>query len=125
VWATGVTVTWGLVAVLFVRWADLGRSYRSVVMETQRALPQRYDCISSRDLGEAQRALFHYFAGIVTYREEVPGRRRACDLMLVQGSAREERSPGPEWVKIWEGSRPADKAERFRLYRRAAATRNR
>jgi 4-amino-4-deoxy-L-arabinose transferase-like glycosyltransferase len=125
VWATGVTVTWGLVAVLFVRWADLGRSYRSVVMESQRALPQRYDCISSRDLGEAQRALFHYFAGIVTYREEVPGRRRACDLMLVQGSAREERSPGPEWVKIWEGSRPADKAERFRLYRRAAATRNR
>jgi len=125
IWASGVTVTWGLLGVLFVGWADVGKSYRSVVTDFQRALPAQYDCISSRDLAEPQRALFHYFAGVVTYREEVPERRRECPLMLVQGSTRDERPPGPSWVKVWEGSRPGDRAERFRLYQRAPATRSR
>jgi hypothetical protein len=125
IWACGVTVTWGLLGVLFVSWADVGKSYRSVVMDFKRALPAQYQCISSRDLAEPQRALFHYFAGVTTYREELPERRRACDLMLVQGSAREERPPGLGWVKLWEGSRPGDKVERFWLYQRTGSTRSR
>jgi hypothetical protein len=45
-------------------------------MEVTRQLPRGYSCISSHSLGEPQRALFEYFAGIVTYREEVPSRKR-------------------------------------------------
>ena len=118
IWAGGVTTIWALLAILFVSWVDTGKSYRSTVASLQQALPRQYQCISSRDLGEGQRAMLHYFGGIITHREEAPERRRKCDLMLVQGHPRHETPPQGAWRKIWEGGRPADKDERYRLYRR-------
>jgi 4-amino-4-deoxy-L-arabinose transferase-like glycosyltransferase len=120
VWGTGVTVTWALMASLFIGWADNAKSYRSVFVSLQQALPGKYDCIASRGLGDAQRAMLHYHAGIITHREEEPSRRRDCRLLLVQGKPNVEAAPGPGWVKIWEGGRPRDRDERYRLYRRTA-----
>jgi len=119
-WATGITTIWALLAILFIGWVDTGKSYRSMVASLQQALPGKYDCISSKDLGEPQRAMLHYFADIVTYREEVKERRRKCDLLLVQGHPRYEVPPHGSWRKLWEGGRPGDKDERYRLYRRTA-----
>lgn len=119
VWAAGITMIWALTTTLFIGWLDTAKSYRSMIASLASALPQRYDCIASRDLGEPQRALLHYFAGIVTYREEAPGRRRPCSLLLVQGKPKEEIAPGAGWKKIWEGARPGDKDERYRLYQRS------
>ena len=118
VWAAGITTMWALMATLFIGWADNAKSYRAMVVSLQKALPARYDCISSRGLGESQRASLHYFADIVTHREEALDRRRACELLLVQGWPNVELAPGAPWKKIWEGSRPRDKDERFRLYQR-------
>jgi hypothetical protein len=36
----------------------------------------------------------------------------------VQGVASEEHVPSGAWQKIWEGTRPGDRLERYRLYRR-------
>jgi hypothetical protein len=88
------------------------------------AMPASYGCISSRDLGDPQRAMLHYFAGIITFRQEVPDRRRECDLMLVQGTPQDESAPAGNWIRIWEGNRPGDKQERYRLYRRVTAVVN-
>jgi 4-amino-4-deoxy-L-arabinose transferase-like glycosyltransferase len=118
VWAAGMTAAWALLAILFVGWADNAKSYRSMIVSMQQALPRKYDCISSKDLGETQRALLHYFAGIITYRDEVPERRRRCELLLVQGRPHQEFAPSDPWRKIWEGARPGDKNERYRLYQR-------
>ena len=118
VWAAGVTVTWALAATLFIGWLDTRNSYRGMIRSLETALPSSYRCMSSRDLGDPQRAMLHYFAGIVTAREETSQRRADCDLLLVQGVPQEERSPGGAWIKIWEGNRPGDRAERYRLYRR-------
>lgn len=117
-WATGVTVIWGLLNILFLPWIDTGKSYRSVFISMQQALPEKYQCVSSRNLAESQRAMLHYVSNIVTYREEVAARRRHCDLLLTQGVAKEEVVP-PGWRRIWEGARPGDKVERYRLYRRS------
>jgi 4-amino-4-deoxy-L-arabinose transferase-like glycosyltransferase len=119
VWAAGLTTVWGLIAILFVGWLDVGKSYRGMIAELQTALPVKYRCISSQYLGEPQRAMLHYYAGIITQRVESPGHRRNCDLMLVQGDAGFERVPGGSWRKIWEGARPGDNVERYRLYQRA------
>jgi 4-amino-4-deoxy-L-arabinose transferase-like glycosyltransferase len=121
VWAAGVTAIWALLAILFIGWVDTGKSYRSTVISLKQALPRQYQCISSRQLGDGQRAMLHYFGGIVTYREEVAERRRSCDLMLVQEHPRQETPPRGAWRKIWEGGRPADKDERYRLYQRQSA----
>ncbi|HET7596326.1 MAG TPA: glycosyltransferase family 39 protein [Burkholderiales bacterium] len=118
-WAAGISTVWALLAILFVGWIDTGKSYRSMAVSLERALPAKYRCISSRELGESQRAMLHYFGNVVTYREEAPERRRNCDLLLVQGQPRHESAPPGHWRKIWEGGRPGDKDERYRLYQRA------
>jgi len=117
-WTATVTMAWGLVAILFVGWLDAGKSYRSMIVDLQKSLPAKYDCIASQTLGEPQRAMLHYFANITTYRLEQPERRRDCTLTLVQGVVSEELLPPGHWKKIWEGARPGDKVERYRLYRR-------
>jgi 4-amino-4-deoxy-L-arabinose transferase-like glycosyltransferase len=118
VWSAGVTTMWALLAILFIGWADNAKSYRSVMASLQLVVPKSYDCISSRGLGESQRAVLHYFANIITYREEARTRRRVCELLLVQGKPLEEKAPPRPWQKIWEGSRPGDRDERFWLYQR-------
>ena len=117
-WAATMTMIWGLLAILFVGWVDAGKSYRSMIADLQKTLPPRYQCIASQNLGEPQRAMLHYFANIITYRVDDPARQRDCDLTLVQGVAGEEYVPLGAWQKIWEGARPGDNAERYRLYRR-------
>ncbi len=117
-WAAGITAMWALLATLFVGWADASKSYRSMVASMQLALPKQYDCIASRDLTEPQRAMLHYFAGIITYRADAPGRQRDCELLLTQGVPQYEVIPRGAWRKLWEGSRPRDKDEHYRLYQR-------
>jgi hypothetical protein len=73
--------------------------------------------MASLNLGEPQRAMLHYFANIITWRIDAPGRKRNdCEFMLVQGDASEEHVPLGSWKKIWEGARPGDRVERYRLY---------
>ncbi len=117
-WAATMTMIWGLLGILFVGWIDAGKSYRAMIADMQKSLPPAYACIASQNLGEPQRAMLHYFANIITWRLDAPGRRREdCDFALVQGVASEEHVPLGPWQKIWEGTRPGDKVERYRLYR--------
>ena len=121
VWGAGITTIWALMATLFLGWADTVKSYRSMVVSMQKALPKKYDCVASRSLTEPQRAMLHYFADIITHREEVPSRRRECELVLTQGHPQVEILPLGRWNKIWEGARPGDKDELYRLYQRVKA----
>ncbi len=115
-WAAGVTLCWGLMMALWMPWIDHGRSYRSVAVSLKAALPTNSACIGGRGLSDSQRAAFHYFAGIKTLRERSRA-GAACHLFLAQGTAQKEILPaGKGWRKIWEGHRPSDRNERFRLY---------
>jgi 4-amino-4-deoxy-L-arabinose transferase-like glycosyltransferase len=119
-WAAGMTLIWGLATTLWLGWIDYGKSYRPVAASLHKVLPASARCVESRGLGETQRAVFHYHAGLVTRRAEVHG-RTGCPYLLVQSSTRGPAvEPEPGWVRVWEGSRPRDR-ERYRLYRRAAA----
>jgi 4-amino-4-deoxy-L-arabinose transferase-like glycosyltransferase len=117
-WAAGVTLCWGLLMALWLPLIDYDRSYRGASAALKAAVPAGSNCIVGRGLGSTQRAAFHYFAGIQTLRE---GSRAAaqCRLFLIQGTAQKEvLPPGAGWRKIWEGGRPSDRNERFRLYAR-------
>ncbi len=113
-WAIGLAVSWVLLVALWLPWVDYGKSYRPVAAALQAAVPKGSGCIARSGLGLSQRASLDYFAGIRTIGLREGGRQ--CRLLLVQSSPREEAQPG--WAKIWEGSRPGDKNERLRLYRR-------
>jgi len=116
-WSGTVALLWGLAAVFFASWVDSANSYRSMVLSIRKALPTHYHCISSRNLAEPQRAMLEYFAGLVTYRETEPERKRDCDLLLVQGLQRVIHAPDQTWELIWQGARPGDDNELYRLYR--------
>lgn len=121
-WAAGIGMFWALAMLLWLPWIDHGKSYRPVVRSLQASLPRNAGCISSRGLGEAQRAALDYHAGIVTVRAEARA-RRDCALLLVQENARlREASPGASWKKIWEGNRAGDRTEKLRLYAKVKPT---
>jgi len=117
IWAAGVTIVWTLVALLLVNYIDTGKTYRSMVVRLSQALPSDHGCIYSQSLGDPQRAMLHYFANIVTVRLENSGPRPNCDLLIVQDNWKDPGEAGGPWEMIWEGRRPGDKKERYRLYR--------
>jgi hypothetical protein len=119
-WAVGIALVWGLYSTILLSVEDSGRSYRAMIMDLQKALPTRYDCVASRGLGEPQRALLDYFIGVKTERVETKP-DASCSLYLDQGSRSDDSPEGPDgnWRVIWEGNRPGDNSERFRLYQRS------
>jgi 4-amino-4-deoxy-L-arabinose transferase-like glycosyltransferase len=117
-WATAMAVAWAMGFTMFADYVNAGKSYRRVAMQIARELPAGHECVSSYNLGTAQRAMFHYFAGVLTYREGVPGRSRDCDVLLVQGQRANIYVPGPQWTQRWEGMQRGDRRELFRLYER-------
>ena len=119
IWALGITMIWALVALLLVRYVDTGKTYRAVFAQLAQAVPVSHGCIYSRSLGEPQRAMLHYFGNILTVRLEKPGKHPDCDLLIVQDKWKSPTQVGGSWKLIWEGRRPGDKLERFRLYRQS------
>jgi hypothetical protein len=71
---------------------------------------------SHRTLSDSQRALLHYYLGLVTKRIESGTHIDTCDLLLVEGKRNSGTMAGP-WELLWEGHRSGDNRERFRLYR--------
>jgi len=80
----------------------------------------RQGCIASRDLSEPQRALFYYFSGLTTVREEVQPQHN-CSALLVQYSRPAGAlNPPAGWTPVWDGRRRGDNTERYILFVRKA-----
>jgi len=117
-WAVGVTLVWGLYSTIWLPYLDSRRSYRAMIESATLQLLTT-ECVASRNLGEPQRALFQYFAGLKTVREEVNG-DTGCPLLLVQ-YGRQPTAPEIAGYRIlWDGHRRGDDTERYVLYRRIA-----
>jgi 4-amino-4-deoxy-L-arabinose transferase-like glycosyltransferase len=116
-WAAGVTLIWGLAATIWLPYIDSRRTYRNVVEDAAMHFP-RSGCVASRDLGEPQRALFYYFSGLTTVREEINA-NHGCAALLVQYSRQATQAPPPPgWMPVWDGHRRGDDTERYILYLR-------
>ena len=51
---------------LWMPWIDYAKSYRGVAEDLRRHWPAVAGCVASRSLSEPQRAMFEYFAGLLT-----------------------------------------------------------
>ncbi|MES2932459.1 MAG: glycosyltransferase [Pseudomonadota bacterium] len=116
----GVILCWLLLTTLWLPWINYGRSYAGVAQQIAQKLPLPVRCVDT-NVGPAQRASFAYF-GAIPFDQF--GRER-CEFLLLQDSllrldeteiAKEFR--GKQWQLLWEGRRPSDRDERFRLYQR-------
>lgn len=116
----GLILIWILLMTLFLPDMNYSKSYAPVARQIAASLPSQLDCIES-NVGPAQRASFAYFAQLPFAAPE-----QRCSLLLLQDSikVRDEREIAPQyrgkqWRLLWEGRRPSDREERFRLYQRA------
>lgn len=113
----GVILCWLLLMTLFLPWINYGKSYAGVAQQIAMKLPPVKDCVDS-NVGPAQRASFAYFGDIPFARFD----GRECSFLLLQDSNRKindaklfRQFPG-SWQLLWEGRRPSDRDERYRLY---------
>ena len=119
-WAAGVTLAWGLYSTIWLPYLDSRRSYRAMIEDLDTHLPPR-GCVASRNLGDPQRALLYYFAGIATVREETH-EQADCRALLVQYGAIRGAPPALDgWRVAWQGGRRGDATERFVLYLKTPA----
>lgn len=113
--AAGTTLMWVMAMTLWLPSINYGKTYRDVAKAAALALPSTYECVQPIRMGDAQLASFAYFGNI---RFGGPG--DGCDVLL-RHDAVDYGAPSNvshfEWRLIWEGRRPADRDERFRLYR--------
>ncbi len=108
-WTSGVVMTWAILMTIWLPFLDSVKGYREMFQSMKAALPERYDCIEGRHLGDAQRAMLDYYLGIDTQR------RGSCELVLIQTVSSNRHHP-EGLKKLWEGARAGDRFERYRLY---------
>jgi hypothetical protein len=111
-WAYGVTLAWLLLMTLWLPWIDYGKSYRSVAVNLKAWIGATTPatCIEARNLGLAERASFAYFLNL-PYGVQ-------CPWIIEQSRQGDARHPIPGARFVWEGQRPGERNERFRLYKR-------
>ena len=117
-WTLGFTTLWLLATTLILPWFDYGKTYRPVAQAVAQEMPAGHGCLAERGLTDAQRASLAYFVEIEPAAiDSIAG--KACDWLLVGGDTRQElAAPSGKWTKVWEGGRPGDRKEKFRLFKR-------
>lgn len=117
-WALGFTTLWLLATTLILPWFDYGKSYRPVAEAIAKALPAGPRCLAERGLTDTQSASLSYFVEIEPAALGTTA-GNTCDWLLVGGDTSQElTAPAGNWTKVWEGSRPGERKEKFRLFRR-------
>ncbi len=117
----GVILCWLLLMTLWLPWLNYGKSYAGVAQQMAKKLPAASSYCVVSNIGPAQRASFAYF-GNVRFAEA--NTRSTCMYALSQDSVKNKnakrnlRQFQGTWELLWEGRRPSDRDERFRLYKR-------
>jgi 4-amino-4-deoxy-L-arabinose transferase-like glycosyltransferase len=137
----GLIMLWVLLMTLFLPDLNYSKSYASVAQQIAARLPANADCIDT-NVGPAQRASFAYF-GHLPFAGVEGGK---CSYLLLQDSLKKAAAAARgdhtrqnvvqtgeglrggeviledfqprDWTLLWEGRRPSDRDERFRLYQR-------
>ena len=121
-WTLGVVLCWGLIMTLWLPALDSGSSYRGVFTDLKKSLPTGYTCVASRGLGESERAMLQYYAGLKTRRIELTGGTGDCDLLLEEHGGNDESTAGKGQC-IWQYRHPSVHPKNFfALYRLTGTT---
>ena len=115
-WVAGMTMVWGTAMSLLLPWIDHAKSFRAPFSAISAVVPEE-ECVASRALGEPQRGMLHYIAGIIPFPVS-PGHEVECNYLLVQTNHDHERNvPAPPgWSPIWSGARDGERNESFTLF---------
>ncbi len=118
-WAVGITMAWSLLMSLWLPMLDSAKSYASVSLSMQKALPKRFNCINSIGLSSNQQNLFNYYLHQPLHASEWY-LSQECNLLLVRNENRySEITPAKNrWKLIWTDKRPAERHVYYKLYQK-------
>ena len=120
--AGGLILLWLLLTTLWLPWIDYSKSYAGVAKQIATKLPTPQTCVQAH-VGAAQRASFAYLGPLKIARPDDD----SCDFLLLQNRVNKKGRanftknlpmPQGDWQLVWEGSRPGEFYEHFRLFRR-------
>ena len=128
-WAVGLCGAYLFLMTIWLPLMESRMSYRHLT-EVKALLPEKYGCISSSGLGEPQRAMFHYYAGVKTTRIDAVEKSKReeyaktlnCEFFLMEyetfGKRKLPEPPADQgpWKLIWEDMHSGK--ELFRLYQK-------
>ena len=117
IWSTNLTVGWILTTVLLFHWVDSRKTYGPMIESMTRHINPQHNCIIAQ-IGPAQRGLVHYFSNLETIDTYKQTEGKSCDYLIHQDRWDNDDSIDLPWRLVWEGGRPGDTAERYRLYKR-------
>jgi hypothetical protein len=120
-WAAGMSFAWGIAMAILVPWLDAGNSYRSMMISLNKAIPPGIQDVVGISVDESPRAMLDYYVGVKVQRFD-PEDQDQDDLLLVKNEPTGKEQVDAGWCKIWEGARPGDTKEIFRLYSRKEET---
>ncbi len=121
-WTSGLAMIYLLVMTLWLPLVESNMSYAHLA-SLKNALPADHGGIASRSVGEPQRAMLHYYAGVKTERMELDRKKKDtdCNWLLVQSEFLNQEKPVKmplgDWEEVWRDVHSGK--ELFRLYRRA------
>ena len=114
----GVLLCWLLLATLWLPWINYNKSYDSLARQISQNIPDTGQCVDT-NAGLTQRSVFAY-AGNIRFASGFES--QACEYLLLQDTFQKNRRPPSAehltgMTLLWDGHRPSDRTERFRLYR--------
>jgi 4-amino-4-deoxy-L-arabinose transferase-like glycosyltransferase len=117
-WTAGITMVWMLTMMLGLPVIDQARSYRGLAARLAAQLGDS-PCTIGAGVGDAQRALLDYFAGLRLLAQDHPEAARCATLVVQVTRGNLPPFDDAGWREAWRGSRPGDRNEAFVLLRRA------
>jgi 4-amino-4-deoxy-L-arabinose transferase-like glycosyltransferase len=115
----GMVLAWCLLMTLWLPAGNHRKTYRDVAQQAGLVVSPAHGCVATLGVDLAQRASFAYFGGL-----RLDDVRPDCEWLLVADDVAAPLSPslvGGDWRQAWRGQRPADRDERFRLFRRVGS----
>ena len=118
-WVGGLVLGWGLVSTILLPWINDAKSYQSVFIPLEHYLPAHHGCIANMGLGESERAMLQYYAGVITLPTTNP-QAGGCRLLVVEKRRHQSEVPQvrSSEKQLWNGHRDGDNQELFWLYSR-------
>ena len=116
-WVAGLAMVWGTAMSLHLPWLDHAKSFRQPFAEMATFIVPG-ECVLESGLGEPQRGMLHYVAGLVA--SDLARDDGECRYLIVQTNHGEHlmNVPWPGWQRRWGGGRPGEYQEAFTLFER-------
>lgn len=113
-WMLGAALVWCLAMSLWLSALNAAKTYQPIMTAMGRAIPRHHNCIVTDGMGDSERGMLAYYAGIDTTPSWIKGAMQDCSLMLMQSDNKDAAAP-QGWLPVWSGARVDARGERFQL----------